>query len=783
VLPGRAAPGSAVEALTAFAATSFATDPVPLSPPDTQVAVGPVYVGEAVNDALTIWTRAGGLFETDDLNTLFSVPAGYRFGDPRLVYDVLSEHWFLSGWASDSGADSIVYLAVSSSSDPTAGWAVYRITSLAATATDQPKIGVNADKVVISWNDYNNAGTTFSGQETWVEQKSDLLAGGNVHYFSFFPDLTRFDVVPTISLTNTSTEYLTYDNTCPASASTGSGSCTAGVASLGVVAITGTPDDTVAWNETDPAMSSTSDPPAAAQPSGPSIDTGDDRVLSAVWQNGTLWATMNDACTVGGATRSCLRLVRAATADPPTVLEDADLGLAGNDLYDAAITLDRAGHPYVVATTSSSSVDPSVIAFARAASSGAFAQKVLWHGSGSYACSFCGAGDGSDSGNRWGDYSGAAIDPTNPDDVWVAGEYGTVAGGDDWGTAIGELTFAAPTVTSVTPAHGSTTGGTRVTVNGANFTPGASVHFGSVAATSVSVTTATALVAAAPTERAGTVDITVTTPDGTSAVSPADVYAATKPRKPPPPPAPARGYWMVGGSGTVYAFGAVHSYGQPSTIGVTHIEPTPDRRGYWIVNTAGQVFAFGRAHPLGNAGALLPGETVSSLSSTATGNGYWLFTTLGRVLPFGDARFYGDMSRTRLNGPIVGSIATPSGHGYYMVASDGGIFTFGDARFHGSMGNRTLNAPVIGLVPTASNRGYWLVASDGGVFTFGDARFRGSIGGHPLNRPVIGMVRYGNGYLMVASDGGIFDFSNLRFAGSLGAHPPLVPIAGVAATA
>jgi hypothetical protein len=248
---------------------------------------------------------------------------------------------------------------------------------------------------------------------------------------------------------------------------------------------------------------------------------------------------------------------------------------------------------------------------------------------------------------------------------------------------------------------------------------------------------------------------------------------------PPPPPKPT-GYWMVGATGTVYAFGQVRNYGNAPTNAATHIEPTPSRRGYWVLDAYGRVFARGDAHVFGQVPNLRPGEFARSLSSTPTGNGYWIFTDRGRVFARGGAKDFGDMSRVALKGPVIGSSATPTGRGYYMVATDGGIFSFGDARFYGSMGAARLNQPVNGLVPTANNRGYWLVASDGGIFAFGNARFRGSMGSTHLNRPIIGMVRYGTGYLMVSSDGGIFNFSNLPFAGSLGNNPPPVPIVGVA---
>jgi glucose/arabinose dehydrogenase len=265
-------------------------------------------------------------------------------------------------------------------------------------------------------------------------------------------------------------------------------------------------------------------------------------------------------------------------------------------------------------------------------------------------------------------------------------------------------------------------------------------------------------------------------------------YTAVVTQPPPPAPTPPppvtqsvpAGYWMIGGHGSVYAFGNVAHLGNAPTTNAVDLEPTPDGNGYWIVDAAGHVFAHGNARTLGNATDLAPGEVVTSLSRTKSGNGYWLFTTRGRALAFGDAPFLGDMRGVPLNGPVLDSVSTPSGNGYYMVASDGGVFSFGDAAFHGSMGGRRLNAPVQSLVPDGDGAGYWLVASDGGIFAF-DAPFHGSMGSQRLNRPVTGMVRFGDAYLMVGEDGGIFNFSNQPFFGSLGSSPPSVPIVSVAA--
>ncbi|PBC69736.1 IPT/TIG domain-containing protein [Streptomyces sp. TLI_235] len=75
---------------------------------------------------------------------------------------------------------------------------------------------------------------------------------------------------------------------------------------------------------------------------------------------------------------------------------------------------------------------------------------------------------------------------------------------------------SAPTLTSVTPSQGPTAGGTAVTLAGTNFSNATAVAFGTAAAASFSVVSATQINAVAPPGTAGPVQIKVTTPGGTS---------------------------------------------------------------------------------------------------------------------------------------------------------------------------------------------------------------------------------------------------------------------------
>jgi alpha-tubulin suppressor-like RCC1 family protein len=86
----------------------------------------------------------------------------------------------------------------------------------------------------------------------------------------------------------------------------------------------------------------------------------------------------------------------------------------------------------------------------------------------------------------------------------------------------------APSVSSVTPATGPQGGGTVVTIAGANFSGATAVDFGSSAASSFTVNSASSITAESP-AGTGTVAVTVTTPVSTSATGAGDSFAYVPP--------------------------------------------------------------------------------------------------------------------------------------------------------------------------------------------------------------------------------------------------------------
>jgi hypothetical protein len=117
--------------------------------------------------------------------------------------------------------------------------------------------------------------------------------------------------------------------------------------------------------------------------------------------------------------------------------------------------------------------------------------------------------------------AGLEADTTYHYRLVATNEAGTKAGKD--------MSFrtAPPTLTGLNPESGPSVGGTTVTITGTNFAGVTQVKFGAVDAESFTVESETSISAVSP-AGTGVVDVTVTTPVGTSTTSAADEYLYTQ---------------------------------------------------------------------------------------------------------------------------------------------------------------------------------------------------------------------------------------------------------------
>jgi len=394
-----------------------APNPCGCTPPDPNLGVGPRHVFMTANIAGIIYLKDGTIAKnTFSLSDFFNVPLNSLIGDPEVMFDAASGRWFVSSIV----APNNVEFAVSTSDDPTGTFVLYYV-SRGSIFPDQPFIGTNNDKFVISVNAFTTH--AFVGALFWVFNKAELVNGAaTVNFVAVGPNPSLFSTHPARHLTSTTTFYLV-------SVAFGSAN------SATLLAVTGVPPGSISVATNSIAVSPISNPPKATQATtGTKLNTNDDRVLSAVWESGVLWFSLTDSCVPSGDAkiRSCARLVELTTSGTtPTKVQDFDYGLPETYLFYPAVSLSN-GKLVLVFGESSSTIFPSLLVTGRLPTDPAntLQSAVLVR-----------AGTTDDESTRYGDYFGAATDPSGGS-FWVTGEYRVDETFQNWSTAIAQVQVA-----------------------------------------------------------------------------------------------------------------------------------------------------------------------------------------------------------------------------------------------------------------------------------------------------------------------------------------------------
>ncbi len=433
-----------------------------IAPPDVQVAAGPGDVVEMVNLVLSIWTKQGAFLKNESLLNFFGVPSNEFLSDPKIQYDAASGRWFAS--ITDVGVYSSncgpvtptgqVILAVSNTSNPAAAWTLYHFGS--GECYDQPILGVGSQTVILSVNVFSTCLTspyTYYGAQFWVIAKADLVAGSPSpasRIFGPYKDTASFH--PARVLGTNAAEYLVSADANLTS-----------VSSIEYLQVTGTPPNVQVVFSNFSVRTITSPPKALQRGSVYSLDSGDFRVQDAIWSSGTLWFSLGDQCTPSGDTqaRACIRLVELNTTSN-TVTQDFDVGAAGLYYLYPALQVDGRGDLLVVFGYSSASDYPGLMAAGRVfgtASGQLDPPKVIVAGTKNetLGCS------GTVVTCRYGDYFGAALDPSNASLIWAAGEVGVPSG---WGTQV----FAGTVKAELTLSYNIVNGGSGYALPKVSYT-------------------------------------------------------------------------------------------------------------------------------------------------------------------------------------------------------------------------------------------------------------------------------------------------------------------------
>lgn len=425
-----------------------------VSPPDVQVAVGPTHVVEMVNLAVGMWTKQGLRVNSTSLMAFFKTPTNEFISDPKVQYDAGSGRWFatITDVATSTNVPTgQVILAVSSGSDPTGSWKIYKVPSIATgECLDQPILGVGNRTVIVSVNVFSSCLSnkfTYSGAQFWVLSKADLVSGAaSPATQSFGPYANTASYHPAQVIGTSPADFLVTANAFNTS-----------VSSIQLFQVSGVPPS-ASVSASSLGVRAVTNPPQAVQP-GSSVlplDTGDFRVQDAAWSAGHLWLSLGDGCTPPGdtSTRSCVRLIEVNTTTN-TVAQDFDVGSSGRYYLYPALRADGRGNLLVVFAYSSATEYPGVMAAGRVFGDPVDRldpPAVIMAGATDQ-----GLGCMTSAGScRFGDYFGAGLDPSNSSIIWAAGEFGVNSG---WGTQI----FAGSVKAVLTLDYGIVNGGTGYT--------------------------------------------------------------------------------------------------------------------------------------------------------------------------------------------------------------------------------------------------------------------------------------------------------------------------------
>jgi hypothetical protein len=414
-------------------------------PPDTMGAAGDEHVVALLNGRYSAYRKSDGQpVATSTLDQFWSdagVATSHSY-DPRIVYDAATDRWFALSAENANSAHAAFLVAVSKTSDPTAGWTAFRIDADATDATwgDFPMLGLDAEGVYISSPAFPvNGPDAPSGNNFVALPKADLLAAvPSIANATFFPKQSLakagFQPQAVVNLDGGGTPAKFYAGTLtflgqiqqseingPITAPTFTGG--------GFIAVDAMPE-----------------PPDAEQP-GPkrNLDSGDSRFSSnLVLQNGVTWAVQS----VNQDGRAAVRWLQL---DPENdiVLDSGVIAADGLDLISPSIAVNEFDQIVIGMTGSGEEMFPSAYAVVGDLIGGVttFGDLLLLaEGIDSY--------QNSSTRNRWGDYSATVLDPSDPHAFWTFQEFALA--NNVWAVRVTQLVLVPEPGTLVLLAFGVT---------------------------------------------------------------------------------------------------------------------------------------------------------------------------------------------------------------------------------------------------------------------------------------------------------------------------------------
>ncbi len=382
-------------------------------PPDTCGAVGPDHFVEAVNTAFVVYNRETGAQLYWTYLTSFLPGSG---GDPRILFDQHSWRWIVIASNFDAPTPRI-YLAISLTDDPLGSW--YKTNFVVSSGSDAGK-----------WSDY----PTLGMDERGIYIASYMVGGSSTMTLFAIDKAPLIDSPPSLG-TVTAFRSLPWEGAIQCAHTYGS--------TVGAYCASLAGSSWVRVRRVDPPLTSptlvelalvqiptaSSPPDAVTTGSTIPLDTVGNRLMMAVYRDGSLWTTN----TVKVGTRAASRWYEI---DPEAneLIQYGTVSHVDRNYFFPSLSVNRYGTVVLGFTGSGPTQYASAYYTGRRRTDppGEMASPTRYEpGSSAYNVI-----DGYNR-NRWGDYSYTTVDPVEELRFWTIQEY--VDATDVWGTMVAVL--------------------------------------------------------------------------------------------------------------------------------------------------------------------------------------------------------------------------------------------------------------------------------------------------------------------------------------------------------
>lgn len=405
-------------------------------PPDCTMATGPSHVMLSVNSSVAVYNKAGGAPVLKQTLTVWfsNVISGVTIFDPKLLFDQHTGRYVLLAVAvSQNPKKSAYLLSVSATTNPLGLWRNYSLNAMVDGSTltnnwaDFPALGVDPNNLYITSNQFAFGGG-FQYAKIRVVPKAGPYSGGAATFVDFVnmknPNgSTAFTIQPCHTFGAPQVEYLV-NSLFP------SGN------SLTVWRLTQS-GSSFSLTKASVATAAYSLPPNAPQKGNNApLNTGDVRVLHAVFRGGSLWCalttTHNWVATASQASIHWFQIQPAA----PSLVQQGIYGAASLSYFYPACCPDANGNMIMVFSRCGTNEFGSIFYTGRKATDplGSLQTSALLKAGVANYVALDGGGR-----NRWGDYNGVCADPSNPKVIWFYSEFAAAV--NTWGTWVGSSFF------------------------------------------------------------------------------------------------------------------------------------------------------------------------------------------------------------------------------------------------------------------------------------------------------------------------------------------------------